>query len=291
VSRTISPPFVAGEDARIGLAPVTLGWTTPARDTMFWPSANAQEKAKKFGLQPDQRIPGRLALTRGSLPVEVGPITHRPEMQSWGATAPTASPRSMQCSSGRRGTPPARSVRIDDPASARCRATLGPRHSASEGIVEGAAAGTPDPVCWDTLPADYLETGFDLVAFFDCLHDMGDPDGAAAHVRQSLKPDGVGRCARACALRPLRNHAQHGGTKAVFEMTYAGRLAMFAIRVSYPGGHSVWLTRRFPTVAWGLKKDALPFPTEADAARTIARLRPSGPVSIEPIAPEIAKPA
>jgi hypothetical protein len=87
------------------------------------------------------------------------------------------------------------------------------------------------------------------------------------------------------------HHAQHGGTKAVFEMTYAGRLAMFAIRVSYPGGHSVWLTRRFPTVAWGLKKDALPFPTEADAARTIARLRPSGPVSIEPIAPEIARSA
>jgi hypothetical protein len=56
---------------------------------------------------------------------------------------------------------------------------------------------------------------------------------------------------------------------------------MFVIRVSYPGGHSVWLTRRFPTVAWGLKKDAVPFPTEADAARTIARLRPSGPVSIE----------
>ena len=39
---------------------------------------------------------------------------------------------------------------------------------------------------------------------------------------------------------------------------------MFVIRVSYPGGHSVWLTRRFPTAAWGLKKDALPFPTEAD---------------------------
>ena len=66
---------------------------------------------------------------------------------------------------------------------------------------------------------------------------------------------------------------------------------MFVIRVSYPGGHSVWLTRRFPTAAWGLKKDALPFPTEADAARTIARLRPSGPVSSEPIAPEIARSA
>jgi SAM-dependent methyltransferase len=31
----------------------------------------------------------------------------------------------------------------------------------------------------------------DLVTFFDCLHDMGDPAGAAAHVRQSLKPDGT----------------------------------------------------------------------------------------------------
>ena len=31
----------------------------------------------------------------------------------------------------------------------------------------------------------------DLVTFFDCLHDMGDPVGAAAHVRQSLKPDGT----------------------------------------------------------------------------------------------------
>ncbi len=36
----------------------------------------------------------------------------------------------------------------------------------------------------------YPEKDFDLVAFFDCLHDMGDPAGAAAHVRQSLKPDG-----------------------------------------------------------------------------------------------------
>jgi SAM-dependent methyltransferase len=32
---------------------------------------------------------------------------------------------------------------------------------------------------------------YDLVTFFDCLHDMGDPTGAAAHVRQSLKPDGT----------------------------------------------------------------------------------------------------
>jgi 2-polyprenyl-3-methyl-5-hydroxy-6-metoxy-1,4-benzoquinol methylase len=33
--------------------------------------------------------------------------------------------------------------------------------------------------------------GYDLVAFFDCLHDMGDPAGAARHVLSTLKPDGV----------------------------------------------------------------------------------------------------
>jgi 2-polyprenyl-3-methyl-5-hydroxy-6-metoxy-1,4-benzoquinol methylase len=38
---------------------------------------------------------------------------------------------------------------------------------------------------------DYPKKGFDLVASFDCLHDMGDPAGAAKHVRESLKPDGT----------------------------------------------------------------------------------------------------
>jgi len=37
---------------------------------------------------------------------------------------------------------------------------------------------------------NYSEKDLDLVAFFDCLHDMGDPAGAAAHVKQSLNPDG-----------------------------------------------------------------------------------------------------
>ena len=32
--------------------------------------------------------------------------------------------------------------------------------------------------------------GYDLVTFFDCLHDMGDPAGAAKHVHQSLSPEG-----------------------------------------------------------------------------------------------------
>ncbi|WP_236033348.1 class I SAM-dependent methyltransferase [Belnapia mucosa] len=35
------------------------------------------------------------------------------------------------------------------------------------------------------------DAAFDLVAFFDCLHDMGDPAGVASQVRRSLKPGGT----------------------------------------------------------------------------------------------------
>jgi SAM-dependent methyltransferase len=34
-------------------------------------------------------------------------------------------------------------------------------------------------------------TGYDLVCCFDCLHDMGDPVGAARHVREALADDGT----------------------------------------------------------------------------------------------------
>lgn len=37
----------------------------------------------------------------------------------------------------------------------------------------------------------YPGTDYDLVAFFDCLHDMGDPAGAGRYVRSTLKPDGT----------------------------------------------------------------------------------------------------
>ncbi|NDQ57515.1 MAG: methyltransferase domain-containing protein [Acidipila sp.] len=53
-------------------------------------------------------------------------------------------------------------------------------------------AGVADRVKFDTAKAkDYPGRDFDFVTFFDCLHDMGDPAGAAAHVKQSLKADGT----------------------------------------------------------------------------------------------------
>jgi SAM-dependent methyltransferase len=53
-------------------------------------------------------------------------------------------------------------------------------------------ADVSDRVTFDTKPAAaYGGTGYDLVTVFDCLHDMGDPVGAARHVRSTLKPDGT----------------------------------------------------------------------------------------------------
>ena len=37
----------------------------------------------------------------------------------------------------------------------------------------------------------YLVEGFDLICFFDCLHDMGDPVGAARHAKKALAADGT----------------------------------------------------------------------------------------------------
>jgi len=38
---------------------------------------------------------------------------------------------------------------------------------------------------------EIAERDFDLVTFFDCLHDMGDPRGCSAHMRRILKDDGT----------------------------------------------------------------------------------------------------
>jgi SAM-dependent methyltransferase len=63
--------------------------------------------------------------------------------------------------------------------------------------IEGARAsaarlGVSDRVQFNVSKAKEFPGGnYDFVAVFDCLHDMGDPVGAARHVRESLAPDGT----------------------------------------------------------------------------------------------------
>jgi ubiquinone/menaquinone biosynthesis C-methylase UbiE len=52
--------------------------------------------------------------------------------------------------------------------------------------------GVADRVTFEVARAkEYPGKDYDFVAVFDCLHDMGDPVGAAAHVRRSLAKDGT----------------------------------------------------------------------------------------------------
>ena len=52
--------------------------------------------------------------------------------------------------------------------------------------------GVSDRVTFEVAKAkEYPGKGYDFVAVFDCLHDMGDPVGAAGHVLRSLGKDGT----------------------------------------------------------------------------------------------------
>ncbi len=64
--------------------------------------------------------------------------------------------------------------------------------SIEQARVRAAEAGLSGRVRFDVAPAgSYPGWGYDLVCTFDCLHDMGDPVGAARHVKESLHPDGT----------------------------------------------------------------------------------------------------
>ena len=67
-------------------------------------------------------------------------------------------------------------------------------HAPSIELARTAAerAGLQNRVSFEVATAkDYAGDGYDLVTVFDCLHDMGDPVGASAHVKRSLREDGV----------------------------------------------------------------------------------------------------
>jgi len=70
------------------------------------------------------------------------------------------------------------------------------------------AAGVADRVTFGVAKStDYPGTGYDLVAHFDCLHDMEDPIGAAKHVRRTLATDVTWMIVEPFAGdRPEQNH-------------------------------------------------------------------------------------
>ena len=67
--------------------------------------------------------------------------------------------------------------------------------------------GSPENARFEIATAKaYPGNDYDLVTCFDCLHDMGDPAGVAAHVKSTLKPDGSWMIVE--PLRPRRTRGQ-----------------------------------------------------------------------------------
>ncbi|MGH9986544.1 MAG: SAM-dependent methyltransferase, partial [Nitrososphaeraceae archaeon] len=57
---------------------------------------------------------------------------------------------------------------------------------------------------------------YDLIAFFDCLHDMGDPVGATSHALKSLKADGT-----VMIVEPFANDKTEDNLNPMGRMFYA----------------------------------------------------------------------
>jgi len=77
-----------------------------------------------------------------------------------------------------------------------------------EGARESARRqGVADRVTFDVAKAkEFPGKEYDFVAVFDCLHDMGDPVGAARHVRQSLHKDGTWMIVEPFAKNDLKDN-------------------------------------------------------------------------------------
>jgi hypothetical protein len=106
----------------------------------------------------------------------------------------------------------------------RCRYLR--RNAQAHAKARGVSANTRFEV---GLAKDYPGKDFDLVTCFDCLHDMGDPAGASAHIRQSLKSDGTWMIVEPMAgdtlkqnLNPVGRLYYAGSTMICLPTTIAG---------------------------------------------------------------------
>jgi SAM-dependent methyltransferase len=81
---------------------------------------------------------------------------------------------------------------------------------------------------------DFPGSGYDLICFFDCLHDMGDPVSAAAHAARALAPDGT-----VMLVEPFANDAVADNVSPVARMYYAASTTICCAHAISEGGHHV----------------------------------------------------
>jgi ubiquinone/menaquinone biosynthesis C-methylase UbiE len=97
-------------------------------------------------------------------------------------------------------------------------------------------AGVADRATFEAAgAASFSGSGYDLAATFDCLHDMGDPLGAATHIRQALKPDGTW-----LVVEPYAADEAAGNMNPVGRVYYGfSTLLCVPNAMSQPGGYTL----------------------------------------------------
>lgn len=94
------------------------------------------------------------------------------------------------------------------------------------------AAGVSDRVSFDIVGAAAVpDDGYDLICFFDCLHDMGDPVAAAKRARQSLASDGT-----VMLVEPYATDRVEGNLTPVGRLYYAASTTLCCAHALSEGG-------------------------------------------------------
>ena len=81
---------------------------------------------------------------------------------------------------------------------------------------------------------DYPGTGYDLICFFDCLHDLGDPVAAAAHAAKAIASDGT-----VMLVEPFANDRLEDNISPVARMYYAASTTICCAHAISEGGRLV----------------------------------------------------
>lgn len=84
------------------------------------------------------------------------------------------------------------------------------------------AAGVADRVRFEVAKAtDYPSRSYDLICYFDCLHDMGHPDRALGHARSTMDADGT-----VLLVEPFANDKLEENINPIARLYYAGSTAL-----------------------------------------------------------------
>jgi 2-polyprenyl-3-methyl-5-hydroxy-6-metoxy-1,4-benzoquinol methylase len=109
------------------------------------------------------------------------------------------------------------------------------RESVDEACEVADGAGVSERVTFAEAAADcYPGSGYDLICFFDCLHDMGDPVAAATYAAKAIAPNGT-----VMLVEPFANDRVEDNISPVARMYYAASTTICCAHAISDGGRMV----------------------------------------------------